>query len=136
MRAVLRLSDAQQAHRAILALWADMKPWLMAGHRLEVTVRKERRSTQANARMWAMLSDVAEQVVWHGKKLSPADWKCVFTASLKRQDVVPGIDGGFVVIGAYTSTMTVAEHCALMELIEAFGAQQGVRFTTQELEPA
>jgi hypothetical protein len=45
---------------------------------------------------------------------------------------VPGIDGGFVVLGKSTSKMTKGEMSELQTLIEAFGAQQGVRFTAQE----
>jgi hypothetical protein len=54
------------------------------------------------------------------------------TAALTKQDVVPGIDGGFVVLGKSTSKMTKGEMSELQTLIEAFGAQQGVRFTAQE----
>ena len=87
------------------------------------------RSLQANRRMWAMLRDVSQQVVWHGQKLHDTEWKDVFTAALKRQKVVPGIEGGFVVLGTSTSRMTVAEMGALMELMEAFGSEQNVRFS-------
>jgi hypothetical protein len=79
--------------------------------------------------MWAMLRDVSRQVVWHGQKLADSEWKDVFTAALKRQRVVPGIDGGFVVLGTSTSAMKMAEMAELMDLMEAFGAQQEVRFT-------
>jgi hypothetical protein len=41
---------------------------------------------------------------------------------------VPGIEGGFVVIGAHTSKMTVPEMTELIELSTAFGTQQGVKF--------
>ena len=79
-----------------------------------------------------MLTDVSKQVNWYGRKLTPEEWKHVFTASLSKQDVVPGIDGGFVVLGKSTSKMTKSEMAELQELIEAFGAQQGVRFTAPE----
>lgn len=78
--------------------------------------------------MWAMLRDVSQQVVWHGQKLADSEWKDVFTAALKRQKVVPGLDGGFVVLGTSTKSMTIAEMSELMELMEAFGAEQHVRF--------
>jgi hypothetical protein len=45
---------------------------------------------------------------------------------------VPVIDGCFVVLGKSTSKMTKPEMSELQQLIEAFGAQQGVRFTAQE----
>lgn len=81
-----------------------------------------------------MLNDVARQVVWHGQKLSASEWKDVFTSALKRQKVVPGIDGGFVVLGTSTSRMTKDEMGELMELIAAFGAERDVHF--QEMETA
>lgn len=126
------LINPQQAHSAIQAAWAQAKPLLMAGHRLRLTVKPETRSTAQNARMWALLEDVSRQVTWHGRKLSKEDWKHVFSASLKKQDAVPGIDGGFVVLGLSTSKMTIPEMTDLMTLIEAFGAEHGVRFTAPE----
>jgi hypothetical protein len=93
-----------------------------------VEIKQRTRSTEQNSRMWAMLTEVSRQVEWYGQKLTPEEWKEVFTASLKKQKVVPGIDGGFVVLGARTSTMTRQEHADLTMLIEAFGAERGVRF--------
>jgi hypothetical protein len=90
--------------------------------------RQERRSSEQNARMWAMLADIASQVDWYGQKLQPEEWKDVFTASLKKQRAVPGIDGGFVILGARTRDMTKGEHSDLMELMSAFGAERGVNF--------
>jgi hypothetical protein len=78
--------------------------------------------------MWANLEDIAQQVVWYGVKLTKDEWKDVLTAALKKQKVVPGIEGGFVVIGARTSKMTVPEMTELIELSTAFGTQQGVKF--------
>ncbi len=78
--------------------------------------------------MWAMLTELSKQVVWHGQRLTKEEWKDVMTAGLKRQKVVPGIDGGFVVLGSSTSRMGKAELSDLMELIAAFGAERGVEF--------
>lgn len=124
----LPLWEPVQAHKAILAVYARAKPLLMAGHRLVVELRPEKRSDPQNRRMWAMLTEVAKQVDWHGQKLDSEDWKHIFTASLKKQRVAPGIDGGFVVLGTKTSRMTKAEMTELIELIFAFGAQHDVRF--------
>lgn len=126
------LHNPQQGHTAFQSLWPQIKALLFAEKRLIVEVKEATRSTEQNARMWAMLSEVSNQVVWHGRKLTPEEWKHVFTASLKRQDVVPGLDGGFVVLGQSTSKMGVREMGELMELISAFGAQQGVKFSAPE----
>ena len=86
------------------------------------------RSLNQNRMMWANLEDIAQQIIWYGVKLTKEEWKDVLTAALKKQKVVPGIEGGFVIIGARTSKMTVAEMTELIELSTAFGTQQGVKF--------
>ncbi len=128
MRYDLILRDPQTGHAAFASLWPALKALLYAGHRVELQAKTETRSSAQNRRMWAMLTDLSEQVVWHGQKLSPADWKTMCTAALKKQRVLPGIDGGFVVMGDSTSRMTVAEMTELMDFMEAFGAERGVVF--------
>ena len=90
------------------------------------------RSLEQNRLMWANLEDIAQQVIWHGVKLDKQEWKDVLTAGLKKQKIVPGIEGGFVVIGARTSKMSVAEMNELIELAIMFGTQQGVKFQALE----
>jgi hypothetical protein len=135
-RIAIQLTNAQQGHAALAQAWQWIKPMLLAGHRLTLKAEKATRSNDQNARMWAMLTDIATQVVWHGQKLTPEEWKDMATAALKRQRVVPGIDGGFVVLGARTSRMTIAEMAELMEFLDAFGVQQGVRFRAPEWQEA
>ena len=112
-------------------LWSKIKPVIAAGHRLQVTVRKEKRSKDQNALMWTLLEKVANQVEWYGEHLTADDWKNMLTASMKQQKTVPGINGGFVVLGASTSKMTKQELSDLVELIYAFGAEKGVSFAEQ-----
>ena len=125
----IRLWNPQQAHAAIATqLWPTIKAMLMAGHRLELACKPEKRSNAQNRLMWAALSDISRQADWYGEKLSPEDWKHIFSASLKKQRAVPGLDGGFVVLGLSTSKMTRAEMSDLQQLMEAFGAERGVKF--------
>ena len=132
-RLTLPLINAQQAHQAIQTAWHHAKGWLMAGdQRLTLEIRPEKRSDAQNRRLWAMLADISAQVDWYGQKLTSEEWKDVFSASLKRTKVVPGLDGGFVVCGQSTSKMTKAEMCELQELMEAFGAERGVKFRAPE----
>lgn len=129
----MSLYNAQQAHQAIQTAWQHAKGWLMAGdQRLTLEIRPENRSDAQNRRLWAMLADISDQVDWYGHKLTADEWKDVFSASLKRTKVVPGLDGGFVVCGQSTSKMTKAEMCELQELMEAFGADKGVKFHALE----
>ena len=95
-----------------------------------VEIKPRTRTLDQNARLWSLLTEVSNQVLWHGRKLSQTDWKHVFTSSLKKMDVVPNIEGtGFVALGLSTSKMTKKELSDLMELITAFGIEHGVRFS-------
>jgi hypothetical protein len=116
-----------------VAEWvSDMAFKALAAGPVVVTLGRETRSKEQNSRLWAMLTDVSNQVQWHGVSMSAEDWKHVFTAAQHQQRMVPGIDGGFVALGRSTSRMDKHELSELMELIAAFGAEHGVEFHDDE----
>ena len=92
-------------------------------------IKNNRRSLGQNSLMWALLSDISKQVEWYDQKLSKNDWKWIFTAALRKQRMVPGIDGGMVFLGEPTSGMSKEELSDLIELIYHFGAERGVEWT-------
>jgi hypothetical protein len=129
-RAVLVIRN--KADREKAAAWCRNAP---AGTRMEL--KAARRSIEQNSLLWQRLTEIAHQVEWYGLKLSAEDWKDVFSASLRKARVVPGIDAGsFVPLGMRTSDMTRQEMSDLLELIAAFGAQKGVRFRDLDDEAA
>ena len=109
---------------------ARRRAWAAIGKATQghvVTVSEPTRNLEQNALLWAMLHEISERVVWHGRKLSPEDWKHVFSSSLRRLDVVPNLDGtGFVALGLSTSKMTKREFSDLIELINVFAAERGI----------
>ena len=97
---------------------------------LVVSIQEMTRTLEQNARMWATLTDISEQVVWHGLKLTPEEWKHVFTATLKGQKTVPNLDGtGFIILGQSTRAMSKKELSNLLELAYAFGAEHDVKWS-------
>ena len=96
-----------------------------------VTLAEPTRTLDQNSLLWPLLTEVSKQVDWYGNKLTADEWKDVFSAAMKKQKVVPGLDGGFVVCGQSTSRMGKREFSDLVELIYAFGAEQGVVFSGQ-----
>lgn len=122
----------------ILAFKADReraKRWIDAAPiNARVELKAPKRSIPQNDRMWAMLTDVARQLPWHGIKLTPDDWKLVFLDALKREvRMVPNIDGnGFVNLGRSSSDLSKEEMGDLMTLIEAFCASHDITLS----EPA
>lgn len=132
------LTNPQQAYAWWLKAWQTIKPMLIAGHRMHVEVRDEKRSDPQNRLMWACLSDLSRQVQWpvdgRMQQLEPEEWKHIMSAGLKReQRVAQGISGGFVILGQRTSRMTRAEMTELVELIHAFGDERGVAWSPTAL---
>jgi hypothetical protein len=97
-----------------------------------LVLTRERRTVDQNAKLWPMLEDIARQVEWYGFKLTKEDWKDIFTAALLGQRLVSGLNGGLVLVGGRTSTMTKAQFSDLIESIYAFGAERHVAWS----EPA
>jgi hypothetical protein len=122
--------------RALLVLRGDADrqrgtAWIAkapAGTRVEFKAAK--RTLPQNDRLWAMLSEVASQLPWHGVKLKAADWKLIFLDALKSElRMVPNIDGtGFINLGRSSSDLSKQEMTDLIELIAAFGATHGIEF--------
>lgn len=129
-RTVLTLNT--DAERRLAISWVTKA---LPGTRLEL--RGAKRSLDQNALLWARLTDVSKQVEWYGQKLAPGDWKEMFTASLRKARVVPGIDpGSFVLLGLHTSDMGTEEMSNLLDLIDAFAAEHGVSWSEPKQEAA
>lgn len=96
------------------------------------SLKEEARTDAQNRRMWAMLRDISRQVEWYGEKLCEEDWKHVFSAAVQKQRAVPGLEGGFVVLGISTRKQSKQWFSDMFEVMEAFAAEKGVRFTTAD----
>jgi len=130
----IELHNKEQAWAAIRAqVFPFLSTGLKQGTRWVLMVKPATRSLEQNARLWAMLAEISAQVDWYGQKITSEEWKDVFSAAMKRTKVVPGLDGGFVVCGQSTSKMTRAEMSEMQTLMEAFGAEKGVRFSVVEM---
>jgi hypothetical protein len=99
-----------------------------------VEVKAEKRSLDQNAKLWAMLTEVARQLPWHGQTLRPDDWKILFVDALKRElRPVPNLEGtGFVNLRNSSSDLSKEEFSNLLDLIAEFGARHGVQFADAE----
>lgn len=117
---------------AALSWVFDMLTKGLKGGPVVITLGREKRSSDQNRKLWPMLTDISQQVVWHGEKYSKEAWKDIISAGWFKQTLVPGIDGGFVALGVRTSELTKEQFSGLIECIYAFGAQHDVQWS----EPA
>jgi hypothetical protein len=111
----------QRAHR-----WVDGLP-----HGTRVEFRGPQRTPDQNDKMWAMLTDVSVQMKPHGRDHAPAVWKVVFLAALGQEmRYVPSLDGKtFLPLGLSSSKLSKREMSDLIELMLAWGAENGIAWT-------
>lgn len=122
-RALIVLRDAADKAKAVN--WISKAP---PGTRVEF--KASQRTLDQNSRMWAMLTDIATQKKHAGRSYTPNDWKIIFLHALGRETrFVPNLDGdGFIPIGQSSSDLSKAEMSEMIELIAAWGSQNGVVF--------
>lgn len=125
------VTDEDDIQRAIA--WArEMTRRGLARGPVLWSLGRPRRTKDQNDKLWPMLTDVSKQVKWPDFDtgelvyLTKDEWKDLFTALVKRQRMLPGIEGGVVMIGAHTSRMTKRTFSELIEAIYAFGAERDV----------
>jgi hypothetical protein len=116
---------SSEAIRAKALKWVQQAP---PGTRL--TFQAPKRSLPQNDALWAALTDISGQVDYHGVRLSPDDWKLLFMDALKREvRMVPNLDGnGLIALGRSSSDLSKEEFSSLLEIVYAWGAQNGVVF--------
>lgn len=99
-----------------------------------IKISPAKRSLDANAKMWAMLSDVSRSKP-QGRCLTPERWKAVMMASLGHAvQFEHDLEGRPFPIGMKSSALSKAEMSDLIEMIYAWGTQQGVRWTEPQGE--
>lgn len=141
MNVTALLVNAQQGHTRLMALWRDAKPWLIAGHRLVITIRPEGRTGNQNAALHAWIGDIASRMEWAGQKRDVETWKRLLVAAWLRArgealEVLPALDGhGVDIVFRRTSSLTKAECAELLDFIQAWAAQN-VPQDEEALEPA
>jgi len=92
-----------------------------------VSITKPTRTLPQNAKMWAMLHDVA-QAQPEGRRWTPDTWKAAFMHACGHQvQFAEGLDGsGPFPVGFRSSHLTVAQMADLITGIQEYGDRHGV----------
>lgn len=134
-RIAIKLYSATQAHKAIMAAWHTIKPWLIAGHRLMLTIEPATRSNEQNAKLHAILTEIASQKEWAGARRDLDTWKRLVTAAWLRArgesvEILPALDGrGVDVVFRRTSKLSVDECSELIEFVHAWAADNEIKLS-------
>lgn len=94
-----------------------------------VEFKDKKRSTEQNAALWSLLTQITRQrPVHNGVNMSAVLWKAVFMQALGVELVMlPNLDGsGLFPFGHRSSKLTVPQMADLIELILAWSAGEGL----------
>jgi len=127
MNITLDLFNPQQAGVVMKNIWPEVKATLMAGKRLQLSVKGQKRSNPQNRRYWGqgVLAQIAAQAVVNGKQFSAETWHEQFKRMFIGFDELPNGQ----VIGKSSTKLTKAEISEFCQQVEAWAATElGVVF--------
>jgi hypothetical protein len=125
-RHLLTLHTATDRVRA--AAYVEKAP---PGTRVEFKASK--RTLPQNDRMWAMLTDIAQQKKHCDRKYTPDQWKVIFLHALGREaEFVPSLDEKTFIPLTSSSDLSKSEMSDMIEMMMAWGTQNGVTFHDKE----
>jgi hypothetical protein len=99
-------------------------------------VEEPKRTLDQNNKLWAMLTDVSVAMPL-GRRHTPDDWKAIFMNACGWEcQFVEGLDGRPFPKGFRSSHLTKSQMGDLINFIQAFGDENGVRWSDESQEEA
>jgi hypothetical protein len=135
MKKSIKLLTKDQAKPLIKPFLSLVAEQLESGKIGWLQWQENTRSLEQNARLHAMIADIAKQIDYLGKKRTLDEWKTLLIsahsiATKEGAEVIPGIEGEYVSIRESSASMSVARMTSLMDYVEAYGTINGVKFRT------
>ncbi|POY44077.1 recombinase [Avibacterium gallinarum] len=102
-----------------------------------VEIKPLTRTLAQNAKLHAMLTDIAKQCTFNGKKRDIETWKMLFVSGHKiaigeQAEMAIGFEGEVVNLRESTAQMGVKRLASLIDYVDAWAAEQGVRFSDKQ----
>ncbi len=129
---VFNLSESKQLTRLVKVLTGPLE----AGHPLTITVEpyKRKRSVDQNARYWAMLNEISQQMpaLMDGQWYSPEVWHEYCKRRFLGIETTMEFRGKAIPIPKSTRRLSVTEFMGYCDEIQAWAHESGVMFTYGE----
>lgn len=94
-----------------------------------VRIAEPKRTTEQSDKMWAMIGDIARSKPL-GRRHTPDDWKAIaMNACGWECQFIEGLDGRPFPKGFRSSNLSKSQMSALIDWLQAFGDENGVRWT-------
>ena len=139
----IRIQTLGGMTRAIHEVTKQCSEMLKAGISPVLEVREDfrTRTHEQNAKIHAMLADISKQVELHGNKYSVHVWKRLTTAEFlkdkgERPLLIQDLSGEVMILWERTSKMNTKTMAEYIEWLNAFGAQEDVKWTEPKRKAA
>ena len=120
----ISLSTANNRARAISLVQKAPADWM-------AVIKPRSRSDDQNAKLWAMLADVA-MAKPDGRAHTPDTWKALFMQALGHEQLFEmGLDGRPFPLGFRSSKLTVPQMADLITFIAEYGDRHGVTWSNE-----
>jgi len=101
-----------------------------------VSIGQPTRSMEQNAMLHPLLTDIANQKEWMGKKRTMLQWKVIMVsahsiATGEPAEMVIGLEGEVVNLRESTAAMSKKRFSSLVDYVLAWGAMNGVKFSNR-----
>lgn len=99
-----------------------------------VELKEPKRTLPQNARLWACLTEVSEQLEHHGQYYTPEIWKRIFLHAFGKESLmILSLDGSELVpFGLSSSDLSKKEMADFLEFVIAEGTMRGVVFKDRD----
>ena len=126
-----RIINAENKRNVMTIAWEVAGKMLEAGKPIRIELKPMNRNLEQNAKLHAMLSDIARQKTFNGKHLSIDQWKTVFVSGHKiatgeAVEMAVGLEGEVINLRESTAKMSVSRCASLIEYIQAWASENGV----------
>lgn len=133
MKLSIRCYEPTQAHKALTSeIWPSLKAELMAGNKMILEIRPEKRNIQQNALLHALIAQLSLRKEWDGEKRSIEVWKQIMVAgwmiatNRKALCLSSPENNDTIFIYQRTSTLSKPDFAELIEYIYSWAAQNGI----------
>lgn len=102
-----------------------------------VEIKPLTRTLAQNAKLHAMLGDIAKQCKFQGKKRDTETWKMIMVSAHKiatggQAEMAIGLEGEVINLRESTAQMGVKRLASLIEYVTAWGVANGVEFNDRQ----
>jgi hypothetical protein len=102
-----------------------------------VSIHQPTRSSEQNAMLHPLLTDISKQKEWMGKKRTMLQWKVIMVsahaiATGEPAEMVIGLEGEVVNLRESTAAMSKKRFSSLLDYVTCWGAMNGVKFSDKD----